>query len=234
MPSLSKQAQQASKYPKVTVMMRPGVADVSAGSVWIFGLPPDIAQGGIQEQTPSASSIVDVVDLAFGLVAGSSESPLHSTAQVLQRGLRPTECTARWVDATHWSADRVACQLDGGCPLIICGDAAMGKPFFTGSTLNRHLWDMCKLIDEVDWTHDGSCFSGARFEAHERRYQEAIRRIPEFQRRCIPVPPLSSPPADISDGQEAYTLVSSRLSKSSSASILPRTTSPIRQLPVLL
>merc|ERR1712151_1186578 len=102
------------------------------------------------------------------------------------------------VNAAYWSADRAVCQLSCGCPLLLLGDALCGKPFYTGSTLNRHFWDVAALIDEVEWTHDGQSWSNERFEAHDGRYQTAIRRIAEFHRRGdarVPLPLQSSSPA---------------------------------------
>ncbi|CAJ1420942.1 unnamed protein product [Effrenium voratum] len=100
----------------------------------------------------------------------------------------------RFVDASFWSSDRAArcltnaltgeaCQLqDPPVPLVLLGDALAGKPFYTGSTLNRHLWDVAHLIEEVEFAYDGQRMEVSRFSAYERRYQECVRRIPEFQR----------------------------------------------------
>ena len=77
------------------------------------------------------------------------------------------------------------CQLpssDRLVPFILLGDALGGKPFYTGSTLNRHLWDVATLIEEVEFAYDGGPLEVARFAMYERRYQECLRRIPEFQR----------------------------------------------------
>ena len=93
--------------------------------------------------------------------------------------------SARFVEASYWSADRAVCQLGVGdqlVPFILLGDALGGKPFYTGSTLNRHLWDVATLIDEVEFAYDGGPLDAARFAMYERRYQECLRRIPEFQR----------------------------------------------------
>ena len=92
---------------------------------------------------------------------------------------------ARFVEASYWSADHAVCQLSVGdqlVPFILLGDALGGKPFYTGSTLNRHLWDVVTLIDEVEFAHDGGPLDAARFAMYERRYMECLRRIPEFQR----------------------------------------------------
>ena len=48
-----------------------------------------------------------------------------------------------------------------------------------GSTLNRHLWDVATLIEEVEFAYDGGPLEAGRFAMYERRYQECLRRIPE-------------------------------------------------------
>lgn len=69
----------------------------------------------------------------------------------------------RCVDASFWSSERAVCELlpevSGALglllslwrlrPLILMGDALAGKPFYTASTLNRHLWDVAQLVHEA-------------------------------------------------------------------------------------
>merc|ERR1712050_793810 len=104
------------------------------------------------------------------LELSGSVSVLRCAAEVLQQRVRPTACSVRWVEAAFWSSDHVVCDLTplGGSeaiqPLLLLGDAACGRPFYTGTTLNRHFWDVAALVDEVDWIHDGSPFPGSRFE----------------------------------------------------------------------
>jgi len=187
---LASKAKQASGCPKLTVTLRPGVNDVCTGSLWIHGFPAEMAEAAVAGRSPTMQSIADAVDWALGLAATGVAAPLHLAAEALQQRLQPTECSSRWVEASFWSSDRVVCEMDGGCPLVLMGDAAMGRPFLTGTTLNHHFWDVFRLIDEVDWTHDGTSLSCGRFDAHGRRYLDMIRRISEFQRRDTPAPSL--------------------------------------------
>lgn len=98
--------------------------------------------------------------------------------------MKASGVTARVVDASFWSSDRAVCQLPSSVPLVLIGDALAGKPFYTGSTLNRHLWDVAKLVEEVEFAYDGGPLELSRFGSYERRYQDCVRRIGEFQRRA--------------------------------------------------
>merc|ERR1712039_356605 len=122
-------------------------------------------------------------DAALDMAAVSTNlEAIRSAVEILQQRVRPITCTAKWVDAAYWSSDRVVCELPGatdGRPLILLGDAACGKPFYTGTTLNRHFADVAALVDEVDWKHDGNPLTCARFAHHEHRYQTELRRIEE-------------------------------------------------------
>jgi hypothetical protein len=70
---------------------------------------------------------------------------LKAAANAMQEQLfNPTSVSLRWVDASYWSSDRCVCPMPGHpsgrlTPLILIGDAAMGKPFHLGTTLDIHL-----------------------------------------------------------------------------------------------
>ncbi|CAE8718137.1 unnamed protein product, partial [Polarella glacialis] len=117
----------------------------------------------------------------------------------LQQRIKAAHVTARWVEASYWSSDHSACELASpsrptAVPLLVLGDALGGKPFYSGSTLNRHLWDVANLIDEIEFAFNGAPLDAGRFAMHERRYQEYLKRIPEFHRgrALFPQPPQRS------------------------------------------
>lgn len=116
---------------------------------------------------------------------------LRPATDVLQQRIRPGHCSVRWVEAAYWSSDRVLAP--GMPPVLLLGDAACGKPFYSGTTLNRHLWDVAALVDEVEWLHDGQDLQSTVFEAHERRYQVELRRVQAFHRDEPSAPRASSP-----------------------------------------
>uniref|UniRef100_A0A7S4UCF7 Uncharacterized protein n=2 Tax=Alexandrium monilatum TaxID=311494 RepID=A0A7S4UCF7_9DINO len=120
----------------------------------------------------------------------------------------PSSVSVRWVDASYWSADQVVCSLPvgpGKCtPLVLIGDAAMGKPFYTGTTLNVHLAEVKALsrLPVIRWgtAQDAGPGDDDRRRArrylvdeslaaitpllpYEQRYRELLLRTPAFHRR---------------------------------------------------
>lgn len=165
---LSGAAQQAGRVPQLRVMLRPGFEGACACWLWVFGLPAELLE-----------SLVPKQDLV-----GNDGGPLRAALEALQQRMKASGVTARVVDASFWSSDRAVCQLPSSVPLVLIGDALAGKPFYTGSTLNRHLWDVAKLVEEVEFAYDGGPLELSRFGSYERRYQDCVRRIGEFQRRA--------------------------------------------------
>lgn len=185
----------ASRCNSLRVMLRPGVGGACACWIWLFGLPPDPEAAGLSAGQ-AASGTKDGVCAALEEILGNTGSAvaaiLRSACEVLQQRVRAKDVSGRWVDAAFWSSDASVCPL-GSRPLILLGDAALGKPFYTGTTLNRHLWEVAAMVDEVDWTADGAELGFARFLPHEKRYQAELRRIAEFHRRSensAALPPL--------------------------------------------
>jgi len=185
-------------------MLRPGLGDKIAASLWLFGLPSDIIQassGGrppaAQKQEPAAASIDEALQRVLPAEAESGPS-LLAAAQALQQRLQPEDCVARWVDAAYWSSDRAVCDLGGGKPLALLGDAACGRPFYTASTLNRHFSDVAAFVDDIDWGEGLEPLSVGQFAFYERRFQADLRRVPEFHRQAAVTLPLQSGVAAVS------------------------------------
>jgi len=245
---LSGTAQQAGRFPNLRVMLRPGFGGACACWLWIFGLPTEVIMESFAEKeapkpsaegaasAPKASSSVlpksTLSEAAEELVGTVAASVLKPALEALQQRIKPAGITARFVDASYWSADCSACELklsQRSVPLVLLGDAVGGKPFYTGSTLNRHLWDVSNLVDEVEFAYDGGDMQVSRFAMHERRYQEYLRRIPEFQRsraalvQAAPKPPpipaklrATPPPLSPSKAQDPPERSSPSLSKTPS------------------
>eukprot|EP00930_Biecheleria_cincta_P076665 TRINITY_DN63874_c0_g1_i1.p1 TRINITY_DN63874_c0_g1~~TRINITY_DN63874_c0_g1_i1.p1 ORF type:complete len:204 (+),score=21.39 TRINITY_DN63874_c0_g1_i1:106-717(+) len=126
-----------------------------------------------------------------------------------ERVMSPGSVSVRWVDASFWSADRVVCPLPAGpsgrhAPLVVLGDAAMGKPFYMGTTLNVHLAEVKAFsrLPVIRWgqvdRNSSSEVGGGRpsrfvlpaeqlsvapYQAYEDRYRQLLSRTPGFQRR---------------------------------------------------
>ena len=78
-----------------------------------------------------------------------------------------TQVHTRRVDASYWSSASVVAAYPSvpGC-LVLLGDAACGKPFYTGTTLNGHLQDVVPLVYETNWRRQ---IETADSEAQRRR-----------------------------------------------------------------
>lgn len=186
---LTSVVRQAAECPSLRVMMRPSLGLPGAGFLWLFGLPTEAVEAALTlapGRLPCAT-MEEAFDSAIKTSA-SCHPGLRRAVEALQRRLRPESCGINWVEASHWSADRVVCPLphqeDGAeLPFVLLGDAASGRPFYTGSTLNRHFFDVASMIDDVEWANDGRDFGPDRFAGYERRYQADILRISDFRRR---------------------------------------------------
>lgn len=189
---LSGAAQQAGRVPQLRVMLRPGFEGACACWLWVFGLPAELLESLVPKQASNEPR--DHLVEAFEDLVGNDGGPLRAALEALQQRMKASGVTARVVDASFWSSDRAVCQLPSSVPLVLIGDALAGKPFYTGSTLNRHLWDVAKLVEEVEFAYDGGPLELSRFGSYERRYQDCVRRIGEFQRRAAaPVLPKPLP-----------------------------------------
>jgi hypothetical protein len=187
---------QAASVPTLRVMLRPGQAGVSAGWLWIFGLPSDTEFSAASLDVTRFETMMEALDSILDAAVSPNAAGLRSAVEVLQQRIRPASCGLRRVDAAFWSSDHVVNELASmsdcspSCPMVLLGDAACGKPFYTGTTLNRHFWDAAALVDDVDWTHDGGVLTRTCFDAYEKRYQSELLRIQEFGRRNPePAPP---------------------------------------------
>jgi len=176
---------QAAGMPSLRIMLRPGFGGQCSCWLWLFGLPKDAKSTfnhagtkAMQQSIPEAVAATIARDNPYW-------DCFRKAAEYLQGRLKPDTASLRWVEASYWSSDRSVVDLGcldetvAGVPLVLLGDAASGKPFYTGTTLNKHLWDVDELIGEVRWCR-GSLLDG--LEAHERRYQTEIRRLPAFRR----------------------------------------------------
>lgn len=203
--------------------------------LWFMGLPPELKAAknacGPSSKTDGSKRHDSLVAALAGELArlgliepetADMNSPSSSTARVPwiqrvlaaagaldERVMSPGSVSARWVDASFWSADRVVCPLPAGpsgrhAPLVVLGDAAMGKPFYMGTTLNVHLAEVKAFsqLPVIRWGQvdrsSPSEFDGARpsrfvldaeqlsvapYQAYEDRYRQLLTRTPGFQRR---------------------------------------------------
>lgn len=90
--------------------------------------------------------------------------------QGLDKMLNPQAVSARVTLAGFHAADDVVYKPEGGGWLVLAGDAACGRPFYLGSTLNGHFHDLVPLARGPSW---------ARWDAEEaspfKKYVERIK-----------------------------------------------------------
>jgi hypothetical protein len=78
---------------------------------------------------------------------------LVEAARVLDRRIQPTAVSGRVAETGYWHAERVTYQppQHPGKHVVLVGDAACGRPFYLGSTLNGHFRDLTTLIGGAEW-----------------------------------------------------------------------------------
>mmetsp|Transcript_24402 Transcript_24402/g.44207 ORF Transcript_24402/g.44207 Transcript_24402/m.44207 type:complete len:652 (+) Transcript_24402:17-1972(+) len=191
--------------------------------LWFMGLPDELKAAKAAAGPPSrdhcnkchesiAAALEAELDRLALLPESSEALPwvrrLMAAAGALQdRVMSPGEVSGRWVDASYWSADRVVCSLPPGpsgriAPMVLVGDAAMGKPFYTGTTLNVHLAEVKSFsrLPVIRWGQPSGESSSQRrasrftlsadkavtapFQSYEDRYQQLLLRTPGLQRRA--------------------------------------------------
>merc|ERR1712185_711178 len=84
----------------------------------------------------------------------SSSDWLASITRLLDEKLCPVEVSARFAEAAFWHCQEVAIrpgQSNGW--LVLVGDAACGRPFYLGSTLNGHIHDVVPLAHCAPWAN---------------------------------------------------------------------------------
>lgn len=194
--------QQHSGCKSLRVMLRPGLGGDVVAWVWLMGLPEDVAS--LESRTATCGTGPSLEETLLSVVRNDvlSFPMIQKAVSGLQQRLQPNGTVGvRWVEAAYWSADRVVCpvrRVDGSnMPVVLLGDAASGKPFYTGTTLNQHFWDVASMVDGIDWIDDGSPFNIERFHIHEKRYQARLKQNPAFHRGLFnekvprPVSPIS-------------------------------------------
>jgi len=190
---LSTIAQNTSGYHSLRIILRPGLGGACAAWLWLFGLPQEVSAAAARAGAVPYPTLSEALDAAFIPDPPTCTARIRLAVEALNERLQPTSCTARWVHAAFWSSDCSVCDLASlgtgsiSCPFLVLGDAACGKPFYMSTTLNKHLWDIAALVDDVEWTPDGKPMTCARFQQHEKRYQAELHRVAEFHRSPLEV-----------------------------------------------
>jgi len=129
-------------------VMRPGSVP-GEGWLWVIGIDSS------GEVHPDGLSKAKCPFGGFGeaLKGVGGPAKILEAMEEFGRRLKPDAVGARWVDAGYWSANAVVSQFpDVEGQVVLIGDAACGKPFHTGTTLNGHLQDCVALAYEADWS----------------------------------------------------------------------------------
>ncbi|CAE7796781.1 PBL2 [Symbiodinium sp. CCMP2592] len=182
--------------------------------LWFMGLPEELKTAkeklGRGKPAKPCDSIPAALENEFSRLGFSSDGPswipqmLAATASLQEKLLNPAETTVRWVDASFWSSTHAVCAAPAPgpagkrAPFLILGDAAMGKPFYTGTNLNVHFTEVKALsrLPVIRWgsgtqmpsrcssqfllTSDEAAL--AAYQPYEDRFQEVLTRTPGFRR----------------------------------------------------
>lgn len=179
--------------------------------LWLMGLPSELRAakdlcpaGGKPEVHANLVQALNAELVRLGVING--DEPVVNQVDVPNwaiklksivtslhdRVLFPSSVSVRWVDAAFWSSDHVVCALPNpagkNTPMALIGDAALGKPFFTGTTLNVHMAEVKALsqLPIMKWgiTSPADVDIGGLLP-YEQNYQELIQRCPGFRRKNI-------------------------------------------------
>ncbi|CAE7349030.1 APK2A, partial [Symbiodinium necroappetens] len=181
--------------------------------LWFMGLPEELkaAKEKLGRGKPKpCESILAALENELSRLGFSPDGPswipqiLAAAASLQEKLLNPAETTVRWVDASFWSSTHAVCAAPAPgptgkrAPFLILGDAAMGKPFYTGTNLNVHFTEVKALsrLPVIRWgsgtqmpsrcssqfllTSDEAAV--AAYQPYEDRFQEVLTRTPGFRR----------------------------------------------------
>merc|ERR1711937_262113 len=134
---------------------------------------------------------------------------LASIMRLLDEKLCPVEVSARFTEAAFWHSQEVAIrpgQSNGW--LVLVGDAACGRPFYLGSTLNGHIHDVVPLAQSTPWSNWDP--HGMPIKKYVERYRlrtsaKGFRRTGRpcsANKTCASLPPLPPSPTKCSGSQE--------------------------------
>merc|ERR1712083_200849 len=119
--------------------------------------------------------------------------------RLLEEKLRPTEVSARFAKASFWHSLEIAHRFsepENGW-VVLAGDAACGRPFYLGSTLNGHIHDVVPLAHGSPWSNWDP--EGSPFKKYVERYKlrtsaigfrRAAQMAAAASKTCSSLPPL--------------------------------------------
>ena len=173
------------------VLVRPPLNEKSQGLLWIIGLNRDLFEKVLQVDSDKPYESMEKAVLASILTSGAKakkDSQVRTLLQIvrlLEERSGPMPCHLSKLKASHFKSGGVYAEVDGkqyesgeessSVPLLLVGDAAFGKPFYTGSTLNNHLQDAYMLAMRTDWTRSNIRESKrVAFDAYLRNFQHRV------------------------------------------------------------
>eukprot|EP00746_Dinoflagellata_sp_MGD_P156490 gnl/MRDRNA2_/MRDRNA2_85846_c0_seq1.p1 gnl/MRDRNA2_/MRDRNA2_85846_c0~~gnl/MRDRNA2_/MRDRNA2_85846_c0_seq1.p1 ORF type:complete len:522 (+),score=87.96 gnl/MRDRNA2_/MRDRNA2_85846_c0_seq1:57-1568(+) len=140
--------------------------------------PPDIQPAGRGAKNGYAPRKDGEAQSPEEPVSESVSSGLTNALGHLDKLLKPEFVSVRITTASFWRSEEVVKRVersDGSVGwIVLVGDAACGKPFYLGSTLNGHFHDAVTLR-AAPWTKWVTSCSGSPF----KRYIERIQRRTE-------------------------------------------------------
>jgi len=139
------------------VFLRPGPTD-EEGYVWLLGLSADaLARIGTTLEDKRGIVFTSFRQMWSELTTTSTSSSLRKKDKapkaafaLMDKQLKAINVSARVSEASFWHSDEIVQRVERPDAsigwIVLVGDAACGKPFYLGSTLNGHFNDLTSLI----------------------------------------------------------------------------------------
>eukprot|EP00466_Bigelowiella_natans_P011793 jgi/Bigna1/79431/fgenesh1_pg.62_\ len=162
--------------PGLRVMLRPGDS-LLEGHIWVFGVSTEIAAAcnhsciAGKEFESINKCLMEVFEVCNE--EGNKKETMSSSQETLENLLAsyeailvPVKVRIHSTRAAFFHSKTIFSMLDKAdgskIPFVLAGDAAYGKPFWTGSTLNHHLLDVHQELSKlkIDRNHQDGMFKG--------------------------------------------------------------------------
>jgi len=144
-----------------------------AGEPAVVTIPGEIADTDAAPFAMACASQLENPKVIKSAMSWLSDS-LCQIMNMLDESLQPVSVSPRMTTAAYWRSKDVVHVREGTSGadsqwLVLVGDAACGKPFHKGSTLNCHFHDTVSLIRGTPWSQWDPC--GQPFAKYIERYR---------------------------------------------------------------
>eukprot|EP00929_Paragymnodinium_shiwhaense_P054301 TRINITY_DN27200_c0_g1_i1.p1 TRINITY_DN27200_c0_g1~~TRINITY_DN27200_c0_g1_i1.p1 ORF type:complete len:641 (+),score=122.38 TRINITY_DN27200_c0_g1_i1:161-2083(+) len=177
---------------QLSIFLRPGVTE-GQGWVWLMGLGCELvskirASIESRQNDVAASDSFSAAWSQFSIKAPRDiVGSVTAALAMLDEHLKPAEVAARVTEASFWHSEEIIHRVeraDGSEGwLVLAGDAAFGRPFHLGNTLNGH-FQHATFLTAAPWTRwfTSERETGTPFRKYVQHYWSRIDAAAGF--RC--------------------------------------------------